>query len=418
MMAKIEGFRIRNFGVLRDVTMGRLWDRGSREDALTALTAVIGKNGAGKSTLFDAFGFFSDCLKYGVEEACDRNGRGGYERTRSQGSSEPVTFEIFYREEQSARPITYEVALDMDSGGRPYVKSERMSQRRKGQSRGKPYPFLLLENGKGMAWKGGREGAQDGTAAEADEGVEVELDDKRKLGVATLGALKEHPRIAQFRRFIEGWYLSDFVPDAAREEPKSGAQKHLNTQGDNIGNVVQFLERDYPEQFHKVLKSIAAKIPGVEKISTEPMPNGKLLLKFNNKGFADPFSAHQMSNGTLKIFAYLLLLNDPAPPTFLCIEEPENGLYHRLLETLVAEFRAHVTSGKGASQIFVTTHQPYFIDALDANEVWILEKGGDGFSSIRRASNDPTICALVEEGIPLGGLWYSDYLERDKGDAL
>ena len=37
-----------------------------------------------------------------------------------------------------------------------------------------------------------------------------------------------------------------------------------------------------------------------------------------------------MSDGTLKVFAYLLLLEDPSPPPFLCIEEPENGLYHKL----------------------------------------------------------------------------------------
>ena len=64
-MAKIEGFRVRNFRTLRDVTLGRLWDtKGTGE--LTPMTAVIGKNGSGKSTLFDAFGCLSDCLKFGV----------------------------------------------------------------------------------------------------------------------------------------------------------------------------------------------------------------------------------------------------------------------------------------------------------------------------------------------------------------
>ncbi|MDR1134675.1 MAG: AAA family ATPase [Clostridiales Family XIII bacterium] len=122
------------------------------------------------------------------------------------------------------------------------------------------------------------------------------------------------------------------------------------------------------------------------------------------------------SDGTLKVFAYLLLLSEPNPHPFLCIEEPENGLYHKLLETLVHEFREHTQ--KGLSQIFVTTHQPYFVDALEPNELWILEKGEDGFSAIRRANGNSTIPALVEEGLPLGGLWYSDYLEGDSPDAL
>ena len=118
-----------------------------------------------------------------------------------------------------------------------------------------------------------------------------------------------------------------------------------------------------------------------------------------------------MSDGTLKLFAYLLMLEDPTPPPFICIEEPENGLYHKLLEILVTEFREHAKGLKGGSQVFVTTHQPYFVDALDPKEVRILEKGEDGFSNIRRASEDTLVNNLVEEGLPLGGLWDSNYLD-------
>jgi predicted ATPase len=421
-MAKIEGFRIRNFRTLRDVTLGRLWNERSSGE-LTPMTAVIGKNGSGKSTLFDAFGFLSDCLKLGVEEACDAKGRGGFERIVSQGVDEPIMFDIYYREEHNARPITYEVSFMLDDKGRPLVKSERLRQYRKGQDRGRPYSFLILENGRGIVWKGEHEGIDEPSGKLASQDIDklmqeesnetepVELEDNRKLGIVILGALKQHPRISAFRQFIEGWYLSYFRPDSARELPLAGPQKHLNIHGDNIGNVVQFMKRDHPEQFKTILDDIAGKIPGIDKIDTEPMPNGRLLLKFNDKGFTEPFFAQQMSDGTLKVFAYLLLLSDPTPPPFICIEEPENGLYHKLLESLALQFRAYVTKEKSKSQIFITTHQPYFVDALEPKEVWIMEKGDDGFSNIRRASDDPIIQELVNEGLPLGGLWYSDYFE-------
>ena len=80
------------------------------------------------------------------------------------------------------------------------------------------------------------------------------------------------------------------------------------------------------------------------------------------------------------------MLEDPDPPPFICIEEPENGLYHKLLETLAEELRTHATGRKGAPQIFVTTHQPCFVDALAPQEVWVLEKGQDGFSRIAAPS--------------------------------
>ncbi len=427
-MARIEGIRIRNFRVLRDITLGKLWNL-QKAEPLTPMAAVIGKNGVGKSSLFDAFGFLADCLKSGVEEACDLRGRGGFQRVRSQGQEGPIEFEIYYKEEGNARPITYELAVGEDSTGRPCVQKERLRQRRKGQKHGWPFSFLVLNNGKGVAWKGEQEGrkldeakrqidimeliksVEDAEKEESRETEIVELEDPRKLGIATLGSLKQHPRISAFRRFIEGWYLSYFTPDAARSLPLAGPQKHLNIHGDNLGNVVQFMEREHPKKFQAILDRIATKIPGIQKIDTDKTADGRLLLRFNDKGFKDPFYAQQMSDGTLKVFAYLLLLEDPAPPPFLCIEEPENGLYHKLLESLAEEFRSHATGQKGSSQIFITTHQPYFVDALSPEEVWILEKGEDGFSNIKRVSEIDIVRNMVNEGLPLGGLWYSDYLD-------
>ena len=439
-MARIEGFRVKNFKSLKNVTLGRLWNQ-PKGQPLTPMTAVIGKNGVGKSALFDAFGFLSDALKSGVEEACDGRGRGGFEKMRTQGQTGAIEFEVYYREHKKARPITYEVAIEADEFGRPYVLQERIRQRRRNQKHGRPFSFLMLQNGSGLVWKGEEGYKQDDVEALIDEvmeeddiekkrhklirltqlmrqeepneteRIELNLEDRRKLSIATLGNLKEHPRISAFRQFVEGWYLSYFTPDAARSLPLAGPQRHLNTRGDNLGNVVQFMEREHLPRFQAILTRIANKIPGIDQIDTEKTSDGRLLLRFNDKGFQDPFYAQQMSDGTLKVFAYLLLLEDPTPPPFLCIEEPENGLYHKLLETLADEFREHASERRGGSQVFVTTHQPYLVDALEPKEVWILEKGADGFSTIRRASDDPLVNNMVAEGLPLGGLWYSDYLD-------
>ena len=426
-MAKIEGIRIANYRVLKDLTLGRLWNT-QHVQPLTPMSVVIGKNGVGKSSLFDAFGFLADCLRLGVEDACDARGRGGFARIRSQGSEGPIRFELYYRQAAKALPITYVLEIDTDDSGRPYVSHERCRQHRKGQ-----FSFLFMRDGRGIAWKGEAQGRRFDQTDESSSGLErlieliekgspgeesaeteiVELQDRRKLGIATLGALKQHPRIASFRQFVEGWYLSYFTPDAARSLPLAGPQKHLNVHGDNLGNVVQFMEREQPERFKGILRRIADRIPGMDRIDTEQSPDGRLLLRFNDRGFRDPFYAQQMSDGTLKVFAYLLMLEDPQPPPFICIEEPENGLYHKLLEVLADELRAHATAGKNAPQIFVTTHQPYFVDALMPDETWVLKKAADGFAMISRAGDDKIVKAMVEEGLPLGGLWYSAYLDRE-----
>ena len=359
----------------------------------------------------------------GVEEACDVHGRGGFDRLKSQNESGSISFEIYYREAPQSRPITYEVAFDADEHGRPFVASERLRQRRRGQKHGRPFSFLYLNAGRGAAWVGDSAGVNvkddqlsveqlfSEVDEESGESETIEMDDPRRLGIAKLGALKQHPRISAFRRFIEGWHLSYFTPDAARALPMAGPQRHLNVHGDNLGNVVQYMEREHPKRFSDILRRIARKIPGINSIDTRKTDDGRLLLRFNESSFDNPFFAQQMSDGTLKVFAYLLLLEDTSPPPFLCIEEPENGLYHRLLETLAHEFRAHATGKAHASQIFITTHQPYLVDALKPEEVWIMERGEDGFCSIRRTSDDILVKDFVAEGLPLGSLWYSDYLD-------
>ena len=134
-MARIEGIGIKNYRVMRDVTLGKLWNTQAAEP-LTPMTAVIGKNGVGKSSLFDAFGFLGDCLKVGVEEACDAHGRGGFARIRSQGSDGPIMFDVYYRQKPNSLPITYELVIDADRSGRPYVSREFLHQQRAGRMRG------------------------------------------------------------------------------------------------------------------------------------------------------------------------------------------------------------------------------------------------------------------------------------------
>ena len=333
----------------------------------------------------------------------------------------------------------YELVIDKDETDRPFVFQEILSQLNDRQDDAQHFFFLILEEGKGVTWAGDDAGIEilGGLAVGIDiqhlveqfiEGENTEegghgpemvyLQDNRRLGIATLGALAQHPRISAFREFVEGWYLSYFTPDAARSLPLAGPQRRLSIHGDNLGNVVQYMQREYPDEFDSILRKIAGRVPGIDKIDTRRSEDGRLLLRFNDRGFVDPFYAQQMSDGTLKLFAYLLLMEDPNPPPFICIEEPENGLYHKLLEVLAAEFRAHATGRANAPQIFITTHQPYFVDALTSEETWVLEKQDDGFATIRRASDDPIVKAMADEGLPLGSLWYSDYLDRRQDNAL
>lgn len=402
-MAQLEGITIRNYRALHEVTLGQTFEN-RQADPLHRMVAVIGPNGSGKSTLMDAFGFLGDCLRMGVEEACEQPHRGGFERLRTRGQTGPIEFEVYYREEPNTRPISYTLHIDLKDG-RASVAFERFRQRRKGQKHGWPFPFLEVSHGVGFAWAG-----QSSSTEEGREKVEVKLEDPTKLGVTTLGNLAEHDRVVGFRQFLEGWYLSYFVPDLARAIPVMGTQKHLNRRGDNLANYLMHIEKQEPSRFQKALQAVAKRIPGIQTITHTRSPDNRLLIQFNERGYQDPFFQQDMSDGTLKMLAYLLLLEDPDPAPLIGIEEPENGLHHQLLQPLAQQMKQAAL--QGGPQLFVTTHSPLFVDALTPEEVWIIAKENDGFSKVSRAADSPTVPELFQEGIPLGSLWFSNHFGR------
>ena len=117
----------------------------------------------------------------------------------------------------------------------------------------------------------------------------IQLQDKRRLGIATLGGVASSiPGYAAFRDFIEGWYLSYFTPDAARSLPLAGPQRRrLNSHGDNLGNVVQYMEREHPATaFERHLgQDSRPEFRALTSIDTQQSPDGRLLLSFNGPGF-------------------------------------------------------------------------------------------------------------------------------------
>ena len=152
------------------------------------------------------------------------------------------------------------------------------------------------------------------------------------------------------------------------------------------------------------LKPSKTSVSVVEPRQTE---DGRLVLRFQDGSFKDPFIARHVSDGTIKMFAYLVLLHDPSPHPLVCVEEPENQLYPQLMVELAEEFRNYAHRG---SQVFVTTHSPDFLNALELTEVcWLVKQ--NGYTEIRRARDYAQIAKYVEEGDQLGYLWKQGFFD-------
>ena len=387
--ARIEYLKVQNFRALREVEI----------KSLTPLTVLLGPNGSGKSTVFDVFAFLSECFELGLRRAWDKRGRAKELKTR--GGDGPVTIEIKYRE--AGYPlITYHLAVD-EHAGRPVVVEEWLSWRR--GRRGQPFRFLDYREGQGRAVSGE-------LPDEQDKRIDALLKSADLLAVNALGQFAEHPRVAALRDFITGWYVSYLSTDSARGQPEAGPQDRLSKSGDNLANVIQYLAEQHGNRLEQIFDVLRQRVPRIERVLAEIMPDGRLLLQIKDAPFSHPVLARFASDGTLKMLAYLVLLYDPQPPPFIGIEEPENFLHPRLLLELAEECRA----ASARTQLLVTTHSPFFLNGLRPSEVRVLWRDEQGYTQSQRASDLPGVPEFVEHGALLGDLWMEGQL--GVGDPL
>ena len=385
---QIESIEIRNYRLFRNATLSDL----------PRLVVVVGANGSGKSTLFDVFSFLKEALTQNVAQAVAR--RGGFRELVSRGESGPIGITVKFRE-SGGRLATYQLDIANEQG-RPVVAREILKFR--SGPYGKPWHFIDFSRGRGSAITNEAAYGQEGVVEERKEHV---LDDSSVLAIKGLGQFKEFRVVAEFRSLIENWHISDFHISDARPSADAGYAEHLSTRGDNVAQVAQYLYERHPDQFERVLKAMTQRVPGVSRVEAKPTEDGRLVLRFKDGSFKDPFIARYVSDGTIKMFAYLVLLYDPKPHPLLAIEEPENQLYHDLLAELVEEFRDYARRG---GQVFVSTHSPEFLNGANVKEIYWLVKQ-DGFTTVRRASNNDVLRDLVAEGDLLGSLWKQGLFE-------
>lgn len=385
---KIERLKIRNFKALQDIEMRDI----------PQFCVVIGANGTGKSTLFDVFSFLKDCLLYNVRQALQR--RGGFQEVISRNSNEnKIEFEIQFRLEIAGtqRLVTYQLIIQKDSSNRIVVEKEILRYKR--GRYGSPYHFLNFSKGVGFAINNEEDFSKKETELNRED---QELDAPDILAIKGLGQFERFKAANAFRKLIENWHISDFHISAARGMKDAiGYDEHLSDSGDNLQLVARNIFENHSDVFKNIIEVIKHRVPGISDVKTVSTEDGRLLLQFQDGSFKDPFIDRYVSDGTIKMFAYLVLLYDPSPHPVLCVEEPENQLYVSLMPELAEEFRSYANRG---GQVFVSTHSPDFVNATQIDEVFWMRKQ-DGYTQVMRARDNAQVVAFMEAGDHMGYLW-------------
>lgn len=188
---------------------------------------------------------------------------------------------------------------------------------------------------------------------------------------------------------LENWHISDFHVSDARPSQEDGFAEHLSTRGENLPLVANFLFEHHRPAFDRILKPCGSGCRACRWSSRARPRMGGWCCASRTAASRTPFIARHVSDGTIKMFAYLVLLNDPKPYPLLAVEEPENQLYPELLPPLAEEFRDYARRG---GQVFISTHSPDFLNALTLEEIFCLRK--DGVSARCAALLTPRTCVL------------------------
>lgn len=383
---RIEYLRLKNFRAFRNVEM----------KDIPRMAVIVGANGTGKSTLFQVFGFLRDAMRDNLHSALIRiGGSRGFKEVRSRDSEGDIEIEIKFRISDESPRISYELHVGLDDDA-PVVSREVLKYRR--GSKGQPWHFLDFSRGKGTAVTNEIDKVEDEQRLQREEQT---LKGKDILAIKGLAQFERFPAVVALGELIEKWHVSDFHISKARPEPEFAHAEHLSTEGDNLALVIQYMYQKHRAVFDKVLRKLERRIPGLSNVEAKTTEEGRVLLRFQDGSFQDPFLARHVSDGTIKMLAYLVLLHDPKPHPLLCVEEPENQLYPTLLAELAEEFREYANRG---GQVFVSTHSPDFLNAAKLEEVFWLVKI-QGYTEVKRAQFDEQIARYAADGDLLGYLW-------------
>lgn len=384
---KIETIRLKNYKAYKDLQLTNL----------PSLVIFVGANGAGKSTIFEIFEFLSHALSGNVRSALAN--KGGFREVVSRGQQGNIEIELQFRLKilDKERLVTYRLEIGEEKG-QPIIEREILRYKR--QSYGSPYHFLDFKRGEGYAI------VNEEDYDKADEELDREnqkLGSPDILAIKGLGQFERFKAASAFRSFIENWHVSDFHISDARPSQEAGYAEHLSSRGDNLPLVAQYIFEQHKDIFDIILKKMAKRVPGIKQVEAKLTEDGRVVLRFRDGAFKDPFIARYVSDGTIKMFAYLMLLHDPKPHPLLCVEEPENQLYPELLAEILEEFRIYARQG---GQVFITSHSPDLLNSALIDEVYWLRKK-EGVTTIFRTIDDNRIKAHYEEGATMGYIWNS-----------
>jgi predicted ATPase len=336
------------------------------------LNAIIGRNGAGKSTVLEAMQWIDTALRYDVRSACDRyNGVHDLINFRSPSKSRNFKVSLTWEcDDRSDTKVVYSLKIgEGDDRRTPVILAENLAL----ASRTKQDVLITTTD----------RGERRLRTSPNKEPVPFTYREKLLLGTAFareatdptgryLGALRIYWRDAVFLRLSPNEMAKLSAPNRPSYAPI------LDESGRSLPALLKELSR---EQLADLIHSIQKALPdfsGVE-VSKPIVPQGEVYYSLTEMMPSPgrtgrkkaPIPAWMLSEGTRRITAILALLQHDPPPTFLCIEEIENGLDPWTVVEVMKELQS---ASRRGIQVAVTTHSPWLLDHVPVADIIHVER--------------------------------------------
>lgn len=386
----IKRIRVKNFRSLKDVSV-----------ELDLRNILVGPNTSGKSNFLDALKFLTHIASVGLNRAF--GDRGGFNEVFWKGASSDsvISFEGNFdvSVDREATPIEFNYVIEIEGSQTGLLTVRKEILRAKTLS-----GWVILIN------------------ITSGHGAIHHLDGSKAAdapGNPSLSMLEFNlPNWAggQFKQYLSSWHFYKLAPVLMKQLKASRSAAFLTEMGDNLVEFLTTLKTSHTDSFRRIEQVVRDTFPDVEELIPQLTQYGQVFLSAREKFLQKPVTVWNMADGELVFIALLALIFSPpelgAP--VVCVEEPENHLHPRLLETLVEVLRQNenVLQAEGVppSQLFATTHSPYLVDQWGLDELLVFEKV-NGETRISRPRDKEHLRKLLsQEKLGLGELWYSGAL--------
>ena len=350
-LTTIESIRIRGFRSLADFEI----------DGLTQAVVLIGANGSGKSNLIRFFEMLSWMLRSErLGEFIERHGGADDQLFGGRKHTPSIEADVRLRTGQGLNDYTF--SLTHAHPDRFFFTNEAFRFNRDdlpGEA-----PWMYLDSGH-------REAAIV-EAARSPGGAPV----RRKTAAVIFDLLRS---CAAFQ-FHD---TSDSSAFKQKWDIESNSHQ-LRSHGGNLAAVLYRLECDDTRRYEFICNQIARVLPNFDRFAIDAR-YGQAFLGWRARGQEKTFGAHLTSDGSLRFFALVTLLNLPAEmlPHVLLLDEPELGLHPAAVSLIGGMIKSLSTD----RQVVVATQSPMLVDAFDLSEIITLNLK-DGRTEPRKLNPD------------------------------